>query len=286
MNDKIGSEPMLYFGYGSNLDHEDWTRWCTKKQLDPTGLKEIGPAWIDGFVLDFNYYSSSREAGAANLTWVASGMAATPGALFEIDEYTRDALDRKEGHPTHYRRVEKIVHTADGQSHRAYTYIRESEESQFHAPSDEYVELIRNGLLRLNLPTTWLDSSLGLIEQPRFDYVFAYGTLMKGMVRANEMQDGSTFYCKGSTKGLLYDIGDYPGMALGDGIVHGEVYKASDMFQFIQRLDWIEGCGGSDPLFDRTIQEINTENGKLWAYIYHYARDFDSFTRIESGTWN
>lgn len=286
MNEKVDSERMLYFGYGSNLDHEDWTRWCNQKRINPGGLKEIGPAWIDGFVLDFNYYSSSREAGAANLTWVASGMAATPGALFEIDEYTRDALDRKEGHPTHYRRVEKIVHTADGQSHRAYTYIHESEESQFHAPSDEYVELIRNGLMRLELPTTWLDSSLGLIEQPRFDYVFAYGTLMKGMVRANEMQDGSTFYCKGSTKGLLYDIGDYPGMALGDGVVHGEVYKASDMFQFIQRLDWIEGCGGSDPLFDRTIQEINTENGKLWAYIYHYARDFDSFTRIESGTWN
>ena len=32
---------MLYFGYGSNLDHEDWTRWGTKKQLDPTGLKQI-----------------------------------------------------------------------------------------------------------------------------------------------------------------------------------------------------------------------------------------------------
>ena len=286
MNEKVDSERMLYFGYGSNLDHEDWTRWCNQKRINPGGLKEIGPAWIDGFVLDFNYYSSSREAGAANLTWVASGMAATPGALFEIDEYTRDALDRKEGHPTHYRRVEKIVHTADGQSHRAYTYIHESEESQFHAPSDKYVELIRNGLMRLELPTTWLDSSLGLIEQPRFDYVFAYGTLMKGMVRANEMQDGSTFYCTGSTKGVLYDIGDYPGMALGDGVVHGEVYKASDMFQFIQRLDWIEGCGGSDPLFDRTIQEINTENGKLWAYVYHYAQSLDSFTRIESGTWN
>ncbi len=285
MNEKVDSERMLYFGYGSNLDHEDWTRWCNQKRINPGGLKEIGPAWIDGFVLDFNYYSSSREAGAANLTWVASGMAATPGALFEIDEYTRDALDRKEGHPTHYRRVEKIVHTADGQSHRAYTYIHESEESQFHAPSDEYVELIRNGLMRLELPTTWLDSSLGLIEQPRFDYVFAYGTLMKGMVRANEMQEGSEFYCKGSTKGLLYDIGDYPGMALGDGVVHGEVYKASDMFQFIQRLDWIEGCGGGDPLFDRAIQEINTENGKVWAYVYHYARCLDSFVQIESGNW-
>ena len=285
MNDKIGSQPMLYFGYGSNLDKEDWTRWCNQKRINPDGLKEIGPAWIDGFILDFNYYSSSREAGAANLTWVAPGMAATPGALFEIDEYTRDALDRKEGHPHYYRRVEKIVHTTDGQSHLAYTYIHESEETEFHTPTDDYIELIRNGLMRLELPTTWLDSGLRLTQSPRFDHVFVYGTLMKGMIREREMKDGSNFYCQGSAKGLLYDIGDYPGMTHGVGIVHGEVYKASDMFELIQRLDWIEGCGGNDPLFNRTIQEIDTENGKVWAYVYHYAQSLDSITKIESGNW-
>tara|TARA_B100000767_G_scaffold258513_1_gene267305 strand:- start:2121 stop:2993 length:873 start_codon:yes stop_codon:yes gene_type:complete len=285
MNNNIDSEPMLYFGYGSNLDKEDWTRWCNERGINPDGLKEIGPAWIDGYVLDFNYYSSSRQAGAANLTWVAPGMAATPGALFEIDDYTRDALDRKEGHPHNYLRVEKIVHTKDGQSHLAYTYIHESEKSKFHAPTDDYVELIRNGLTRLELPTTWLDSCLGLMQRPRFDYVFVYGTLMKGMIREREMKDGSILYCQGSAKGLLYDLVDYPGMTHGKGDVHGEVYKASDMFEFIQRLDWIESCEGNDPLFERTIQEIHTENGKVWAYVYHYARDFDSFTIIESGNW-
>jgi gamma-glutamylcyclotransferase (GGCT)/AIG2-like uncharacterized protein YtfP len=248
-------------------------------------LKEIGPAWIDGFILDFNYYSSSRKAGAANLCWVAPGMAATPGALFEIDEYTRDALDRKEGHPDNYRRVSKIVHTTDGKSHLAYTYIHESEETEFHTPTDDYIELIRNGLTRLELPTTWLDSGLRLTQSPRFDYVFVYGTLMKGMIREREMKDGSNFYCQGSAKGLLYDIGDYPGMAHGEGIVHGEVYKASDMFELIQRLDWIEGCGGNDPLFDRTIQEIDTEKGKVWAYVYHYARPVESYSQIQSGDW-
>ena len=286
MDQNIDSKRMFYFGYGSNLDNEDWTKWCANKGLDPTGLKEIGPAWIDGFFLDFNYFSNSRGAGAANLTWFGPGMAATPGALFEIDEYTRDALDRKEGHPNYYRRVEKTVHTSDGQSHLAYTYIHESEESEFYAPSDEYVELIRNGLLRLNLPTTWLDSSLGLTLPPRFNYVFVYGTLMKGMIRGKEMDDGSEFYCQGSAKGYLYDLGDYPGMVPGKGIVNGEVYKGNDMFEFIQRLDWIEGCVKNNRLFDRTIQEIDTENGTLWAYVYHYARSLDSFNKIESGNWN
>ena len=84
---------MLYFGYGSNLDEEDWIRWCRQRGFKHDGLKEIGPAWIDGFVLDFNYFSMTRGAGAANLRFLGSGRAAAPGALFEIDEYTRDILD-------------------------------------------------------------------------------------------------------------------------------------------------------------------------------------------------
>jgi len=285
MEENTDSAPMLYFGYGSNLDRDDWEKWCSRNGLEPSGLKEIRPAWIDGFVLDFNYYSRSRGAGAANLTWIASGMAATPGALFEIDEYTRDALDRKEGHPNHYIRVEKTVYTSDGQSHLAYTYIHNSSNSEFHEPSDEYEELIRNGLTRLDLPTTWLDYALRKGPNPRFEFVFVYGTLMDGMKRGELMEDGSEIYCHGSVKGDLFDLGDYPGLVQGDGIVHGEIYKVSDMFQFIQHLDQIEGNVGDNPLFDRRIQLIYTEKGQIWAYVYHYARTIDSFTKIESGNW-
>ena len=56
---------------------------------------------------------------------LASGRAATPGALFEIDEETLEALDRKEGHPNpkYYQRKIVTAYTADGKAHQAYTYI-------------------------------------------------------------------------------------------------------------------------------------------------------------------
>ena len=57
MNKNTDSERILYFGYGSKLDKEDWTKWCNKKGYDPSGLKEICHAWIDGFNLSFDYFS-------------------------------------------------------------------------------------------------------------------------------------------------------------------------------------------------------------------------------------
>ena len=119
----------------------------------------------------------------------------------------------------------------------------------------------------------------------RFEYVFVYGTLMEGMSLHSEMQDGCTLVCEGTVQGNLYHISDYPGLVAGNGTVQGELYRASDMFQIIQRLDWIEGAGGTDPLFNRVIQQVNTERGKVWAYTYHYAKSTDSFDEIVSGNW-
>ena len=194
MNIKTDSECMLYFGYGSNLDHVDWTKWCHRKGRNPDGLKEIGPAWLDEYYLTFDYYSSTREAGAANLKLLASGRAATPGALFEIDADTLASLDRKEGHPNpkYYQRKIVTAYTPDGKAHQAYTYIHYAKEDNFHPPSDEYEALIRNGLERLDLTTDWLDSALDHSMSARFEYVFVYGTLMEGMSRHSEMQDGCT----------------------------------------------------------------------------------------------
>ena len=287
MSEEMPLEPMLYFGYGSNLDHADWTKWCLRKGRNPDGLKEIGPAWLDEYYLTFDYYSSTREAGAANLKLLASGRAATPGALFEIDADTLASLDRKEGHPNpkYYQRKIVTAYTPDGKAHQAYTYIHYAKEDNFHPPSQEYENLIRNGLERLDLTTDWLDSALDHSMSTRFEYVFVYGTLMEGMSRHSEMQDGCTLVCEGTVQGNLYHISDYPGLVAGNGTVQGELYRASDMFQIIQRLDWIEGAGGTDPLFNRVIQQVNTERGKVWAYTYHYAKSTDSFDKIVSGNW-
>ena len=38
----------LYFGYGSNLDWDDWVQYCDKKGENPNGLNEREPAWLVG----------------------------------------------------------------------------------------------------------------------------------------------------------------------------------------------------------------------------------------------
>ena len=279
--------PRLYFGYGSNLDKDDWTKWCEARGKDPSGLEEIGPAWLDEYQLVFDYYSKSRECGAANLVRVASGMAATPGALFKIDEYTLALLDRKEGVkiPGCYQRETVTVYTADGQSHEAVTYIHIAEEPTFFEPSKHYESLIRNGLLRLNMPTTWLDYALRKEIRPQFDLVFVYGTLMRGNSLHYHMEDGCNFVTNGTTKGNLYHVSDYPGLVCGDNTVHGELYKSSDMFEIIQKLDWVEGASGKQSLFNRVIRKIETDDGEFWAYAYNYNRPLGSARLISSGKW-
>ena len=53
-------EVVLYFAYGSNLDFDDWSRWCKQKQKDPSGLVELEPAFLPDYELRFHYYSGSR----------------------------------------------------------------------------------------------------------------------------------------------------------------------------------------------------------------------------------
>ena len=47
-------------------------------------------------------------------------------------------------------------------------------------------------LNRLELTTDWLDSALSGGMNAKFEHVFVYGTLMEGMSRHSEMQDGCT----------------------------------------------------------------------------------------------
>ena len=288
MEETATNTPTLYFGYGSNLDKEDWTKWCRERGKDPSGLKEIGPAWLDEYMLCFDYFSNTRGSGAANLKRVASGMAATPGALFEVDDYTLKLLDIKEGVNVEgcYEQVSVTVYTAEGEACEAITYIHFAEDSNFFEPSKHYESLIRNGLLRLNLTTKWLDFALKKDSQPSFDLVFVYGTLMRGQSRHHEMEDGCHFVCNGNTQGDLYRVSDYPGIVNGKGTVKGELYRTSDAFEVMQRLDWVEGVCGDRPLFNRVIRKIETAQGELWAYSYNYNRVADEAQLISSGEWN
>jgi len=61
-----------YFAYGSNMDENDFEKWCAgnnrqKKIYPMPKFNNKCPAELKGYRLDFNYRSDSRNGGAANI---------------------------------------------------------------------------------------------------------------------------------------------------------------------------------------------------------------------------
>lgn len=110
-------------------------------------------------------------------------------------------------------------------------------------------------------------------------YLFAYGTLipshapaeLAGMVRKFRRIG------RGSVRGRLYDLGEYPGAVLAEGpaMVHGEVYELPADHEILRKLDEYEGFDPQDrggSLFTRTECSVRLESGEelsCWLYVYN-----------------
>ncbi len=119
------------------------------------------------------------------------------------------------------------------------------------------------------------------------DLLFVYGTLRPGLatgeplvlVRGLEHVDAAT------VRGILYDLGAYPGMRLGEGVVHGDVLRISEP-AVLEAFDRYEECGGACPLFQRVITHAVLCNGsEVPAWVYLYNRPVTGAARIESGDY-
>ena len=86
-------------------------------------------------------------------------------------------------------------------------------------------------------------------------YLFVYGTLKRGGSR-HSLLKGCPFLGRALAKGFaLYDLGAYPGMVPGDGVVRGEVYEIPE--GLLRELDWVEGAPF---LFRRELIEVVLED--------------------------
>ena len=284
------SQNRLYFGYGSNLDWKDWSKFCSKRHVSPYGLKERGPAWLVRHHLKFHYHSSGRGGGAADVVPV-DGHHATPGALFDVDESAWRTLVSKEGAPHYYEEKEVLVIDQDGLLHHATTFVvcKERRKPHYVQPTDEYRCLIQNGLEHRGLPITGLEQAMQhSFEAPTIRHLFVYGTLMTGQTRFNQIEPFIESIQPASVKGKLYHLVDYPGLKIGNGLVHGELIEMSEHRKCLERMDQIEGFlgfGETESLYDRTIIQISTNEGTVWAWTYVYAKDVDEDSLIISGRW-
>lgn len=138
---------MLYFAYGSNLNHEQMRTRCPSVRFLKRGV-------LIGYSLVFDGYSESRRGAVANIIESPGGV--VWGGLYTIDQESLDSLDRYEGyHEGVYDR--KIVHVKDDadDSFIAWVYLREP--LNISKPSADYLNVIFIGVKDSDLPDSYIE---------------------------------------------------------------------------------------------------------------------------------
>lgn len=132
---------MLYFAYGSNLNKEQMKRRCPDS-------KPLTRATLKGYRLVFNRYLDIIESPDSEVV----------GALYEISEEDLRNLDRYEGFPKYYDRIDVDVEDERGNRYIAFAYemVRKGKEE----PSHEYVEIVKKGYEDWGIPKGYLLTAL------------------------------------------------------------------------------------------------------------------------------
>lgn len=152
------------------------------------------------------------------------------------------------------------------------------------------------------------DATFEHSPNPEESYLLLYGTLRHGSEYYEEfaLDERLTLLGECTVEGLLYDLGEYPGLRLeseatgdagsGDGdasqagraepgLVTGECYRVDDETVF-PVLDAFEGYDPTDregSLFVRRLVRLDEPPVDAWTYVYN--RDVGDATVIESGDW-
>lgn len=126
---------MYYFAYASNLSRKQMSERCPDAQ--PKFV-----ATLPNHKLIFAGWSRKWRAGVASIK-LCKGEKVI-GAIYEISERCLSSLDKHEGYPTTYTRMNIIVFTDLGDPVEAVTYVKveQSEETQ---PLQQYLAIIQQG---------------------------------------------------------------------------------------------------------------------------------------------
>ena len=131
---------MLYFAYGSNLNHFQMKRRCK----DSIFLKKIN---LKEFKLTFRskYRAADIEPKRNSIV---------PGALFEISKSDEKKLDVYEDFPYLYRKYYFYYY---GKKVMTYTMIRKT---QFRFPTERYLNIVKRGYKDCKLNSKFLNKAL------------------------------------------------------------------------------------------------------------------------------
>ena len=131
---------MLYFAYGSNLNHDKMKRRCK----DSFFLKKIN---LNNFRLTFRSKYKAADIEPKKDSKVLGG-------LFEISKSDEKKLDIYEDYPNLYK---KYYFSYNGEKVMTYMMAKKTE---FRFPSEKYLNIIKKGYKDCNLEITYLLKAL------------------------------------------------------------------------------------------------------------------------------
>ena len=131
---------MLYFAYGSNLNHFQMKRRCK----DSLFLKKMN---LKDFKLTFRskYRAADIEKNKNSLV---------PGGLFEISKSDEKKLDVYEDYPTLYKKHYFYYY---GKKVMTYTMVKKT---SFRFPNPRYLNIVKLGYKNCNLDIKYLKKAL------------------------------------------------------------------------------------------------------------------------------
>ena len=127
------------------------------------------------------------------------------------------------------------------------------------------------------------------------NHLFLYGTLMRSDVSLGSRGLGAMealpagkylrFVCESQVQGMLYDLGSYPGLKEGDGLVKGEVYEvlSPEAWPILDPYEDFFPEDEEGSLYLRKPVELMDEPGHAWTYIYNH--EVDESSLIHDGDW-
>ena len=107
-------------------------------------------------------------------------------------------------------------------------------------------------------------------------YLFVYGTLMKGIPSrmARFLEQHGSFLGEGSTRGWLYDLGNYPGLvfdAQAENEVVGHLFSLDHPAAVFAILDTFEGIQPNHSgEYARVEIPVFFQNQILYCWVYQY----------------
>jgi gamma-glutamylcyclotransferase len=142
-----------YFAYASNMNRAQMRSRAGE-------ILEERPGRLENYELAFNKKVRGGTAGA-NIR-PALGKA-VEGILYKINESAFRNLDRFEGAPVHYRRIQVNVKDRDGRAVAAEAFIATKVEKGLR-PASHYLKTILDGAAEHGLPQDYVESIRAVAE--------------------------------------------------------------------------------------------------------------------------